>query len=58
MSKKSNQANKKPTLGLLFKTMLPNMFIKLPEWKGFWFKCGDTVFVFTKDGELLDTPDY
>lgn len=32
--------------------------IKLPEWGGFWFnniKTGET-FVYTKDGEILDTP--
>lgn len=31
---------------------------KLPEWEGFWFKdmqSGET-FVYTKDGEILDTP--
>ena len=32
--------------------------VKLPEWKGFWLKAGEEVFVFTKDGKLLNTPDY
>ncbi len=32
--------------------------VKLPEWCGFWFKNfkADKVFVFTKDGDILDTP--
>src|SRR5690606_28917746 len=32
--------------------------IKLPEWKGFWFKDKDSdkVLVLTKDNEILDTP--
>lgn len=32
--------------------------VKLPEWGGIWFQIGDKIFVFTKDGELLDTPDH
>ncbi len=36
--------------------------VKLPEWGGFWFAIGNEghrkIFVFTKEGEILDTPDY
>ncbi len=32
--------------------------VKLPEWEGLWFKSllKDQLFVLTKDGEILDTP--
>lgn len=30
--------------------------VKLPEWGGYWFKDGDSIKVFTKDGDILDTP--
>jgi len=32
--------------------------VSLPEWEGFWFKNikKDELLVFTKDGEILDTP--
>lgn len=36
--------------------------VKLPEWGGFWFPIGNEghrkIYVFTKEGEILDTPDY
>lgn len=34
------------------------LYIKLPEWKGFWFKDvdEDKMLVLTKDGEILDNP--
>ena len=32
--------------------------VKLPEWEGFWFPVGGKIWVFTKDGEILDTPDH
>ncbi len=31
--------------------------IKLPEWTGCWFKRNDQIFVLTRNGEVLDTPD-
>ena len=49
----------KPTLKELFQGgMSPSFIAKLPEWVGFWFKHYDTVFVFTKDNLLLNSPDY
>lgn len=41
------------------KLMLKGELIKLPEWEGFWFgniKTGK-VFVFTKEGKILDNPE-
>lgn len=40
------------------KVMNAGGLIKLPEWEGFWFKNlnTDKVYVFTKEGEILDTP--
>ncbi len=32
--------------------------VKLPEWDGFWFPIKDKIMVFTKDGEILDTPHH
>lgn len=31
--------------------------VRLPEWNGIWFPINGKVFVFTKDNEILDTPD-
>ncbi|WP_038698563.1 hypothetical protein [Sphingobacterium sp. ML3W] len=33
--------------------------VKVPEWKGFWFKSltKDHIFVLTQDGDILDTPN-
>lgn len=32
--------------------------VKLPEWGGIWFPIKGKIFVFTKEGEILDTPDH
>lgn len=32
--------------------------IKVPEWKGFWFKQSGMIKVFTTEGEVLDTPHF
>ena len=30
--------------------------VKLPEWLGFWFKLHGVIYVYTKEGEILNTP--
>ena len=32
--------------------------IRVPEWYGYWFKEAGVIKVFTKDGEVLDTPHF
>lgn len=32
--------------------------VKLPEWTGYWFNEDGKIKVFTRIGEILDTPDY
>lgn len=32
--------------------------IKVPEWKGYWFKQAGMVKVMTAEGEVLDTPHF
>lgn len=35
---------------------LEGKFIKLPEWRGFWFVKDGDMKVFTSEGRILDTP--
>lgn len=54
-----NHVAPRPTLEELLKNSNTKFgLFKLPEWKGFWIKAGQEVFVFTKDLQLLNTPDY
>jgi len=53
-----NTCSPKPTLRELFEKEEPTNGIKLPEWDGFWFKSGDVVYVFTKEHQLLNSPQY
>lgn len=52
----------KPKTGFNFeeaeKQLSIGNLVSLPEWEGFWFKNIETdqLLVFTKDGEVLDTP--
>lgn len=61
-SEKEVSEGSKDSLGMNYeqaeKEMDRGMFVKLPEWGGFWFKEANSkkVLVLTKDGELLDTP--
>ena len=32
--------------------------IKVPEWKGYWFKQAGMVKVHTAEGEIIDTPHF
>lgn len=32
--------------------------IKVPEWKGYWFKEAGIIKVFTAEGEILETPHF
>ena len=32
--------------------------IKVPEWKGYWFKQAGMVKLMTAEGEVLDTPHF
>lgn len=36
--------------------MLDGHKVKLPEWTGYWFGDGPNIKVFTKNGDILDTP--
>lgn len=47
----------KPSLQELFAGD-PAFPVMLPGWKGFWFKANGETYVYTKDGEILNTPDY
>lgn len=61
LKSKENQSDKKE--GLSFEEadqlMSEGGTVKLPEWKGFWFKeieNPEQIYVLTKDGKIVDTP--
>jgi hypothetical protein len=44
------------TLAEAIKACIDGKKVKLPEWEGYWFADGQTIKVFTKTGDVLDTP--
>lgn len=46
------------TFGLALEALNEGKKIKVPEWKGYWFKESGMVKVMTAEGEVLDTPHF
>jgi hypothetical protein len=38
--------------------MMAGRKMRLPEWTGYWFYFNGQIFVYTRTGDVLDTPDF